>query len=62
MVDYEREVREGAETFEAAFIGVIGEDRSVIHLFFHKGKAADLSSDRRDCLESCSKAFADIAS
>ena len=50
VVDYKREVREGAEAFKAAFIGVIGEDRSVIHLFFHEGKAVDLSSDRRDCL------------
>ena len=62
VVNYEREVGEGAEAFEAAFIGVVGEDGTVIHLFFHEGEAADLSSDRGDCLKGCSKAFADIAS
>ena len=62
VVDYEREVGEGAEAFKAAFIGVISEDRSIVHLFFHEGKTMDLSSDGRDCFQSCSKAFADVAS
>ena len=62
VVDDEREVGEGAETFEAAFIGAVGEDGAVIHLFFHEGKATDLSSDGGDCLKGCSKALADVAS
>ena len=62
VVDDEREVGKGAEALEAAFIGVVREDRSIIHLLFHEGKTADLSGDRRDCLQSRSKAFADIAS
>ena len=62
VIKYEREVGEGAEAFEAAFIGVVCKDRTVIHLLFHEGKAADLSSDRGDCLKSCFKAFANIAS
>jgi hypothetical protein len=49
VVNYEREVREGAEAFEAAFIGVIREDWSIIHLLFHQGKAADLSGNGGDC-------------
>ena len=62
VVDHEREVGEGTEAFEAAFIGVVKEDWSIIHLFFHEGKAADLSSDGGDCLKGCSKALANIAS
>ena len=62
VVDDEREVGERAEAFEAAFIGVVREDQTVIHLLFHEGKAADLSGDRGDCLKGCSKALADIAS
>ena len=62
VVDYEREVREGAEALEAAFIWVVSEDWTIIHLLFHEGKAADLSGDGGDCLKGCSKAFADVAS
>ena len=62
VVNNEREVGERAETFEAAFIGVVREDRTIIHLFFHEGEASDLSGDRGDCLKSCSKALADVAS
>ena len=50
VVNHEREVGEGAETFEAAFIGVVGEDRTVVHLFFHEGKAVDLGGDGGDCV------------
>ena len=60
VVDDEREVGEGAEAFEAAFIGVVRRDRTIVHLFFHEGEALDLSSDRGDCLKGCSKAFADV--
>ena len=49
MVNHEREVGEGTEAFEAAFIGIIGEDRSTVHLFLHEGKAADLSGDGVMC-------------
>ena len=38
VVDYEGEIGEGAEAFKAAFIGVVGEDGAVIHLFFHEGE------------------------
>ena len=62
VVNHEREVGEGAKAFEAAFIGVVREDWSIIHLFFHEGKAADLSGDGGDCLKGCFKALADIAS
>ena len=62
VVDNEREVGEGAEAFKAAFIGIVSEDWTIVHLFFHEGEAADLSGDRRDCLKGCSKAFADVAS
>ena len=62
VVNHEREVGEGTEAFIAAFIGVVREDWSIIHLLFHKGKAVDLSGDRGDCLEGCSKALADVAS
>ena len=62
MVDHEREVEEGAEAFEAAFIGVVRGDRSVIHLFFHEGKAVDFSGDGGDRFKGCSKALADVAS
>ena len=44
-----REVGEGTEAFVVAFIGVVREDWSVMHLFFHKGEAADLSDDGGDC-------------
>ena len=49
MVNHEREVGEGAEAFEAAFIGVVSKDWSVVHLLFHEGKAADLSGDGVMC-------------
>ena len=62
MVNHEREVGEGTETFEAAFIGAVRGDWFVIHLFFHEGKAVDLSGDGGDCLKGCSKALADVAS
>ena len=62
VVNHEREVREGAEAFEAAFIGVVRENWSIVHFLFHEGKAANLSSDRGDCLKGCSKAFTDVAS
>jgi hypothetical protein len=62
VIDHEREVGEGAEAFEAAFIGVVCEDWTVVHLLFHEGKAADLSSDRGDCLKGRPKAFTDVAS
>ena len=62
VVNDEREVGEGAEAFKAAFIGVVREDRTVIHLLFHEGKAVYLSSDGGDYLKGCSKALADVAS
>jgi hypothetical protein len=62
VVDNEREVGERAEAFEAAFIGIVREDRTVIHLFFHEGEASDLSGDRGDRLKGCSKTLADVAS
>ena len=62
VVDHEGEVGEGTEAFEAAFIGVVCENWTVVHLFFHKGKAADLSGDGGDSLEGCSKTLADVAS
>ena len=62
VVDKEGEVGERTETFEAAFIGVVREDRTIVHLFFHEGKAADLGGDGGDCLKGCSKTPADIAS
>ena len=62
VVNDERKVGERTETLEAAFIGVVGVDWTVVHLFFHEGKTVDLSGDRRDCLKSCSKALADVAS
>ena len=62
MVNHEREVGEGAEAFEAAFIGIISKDWSIVHLFFHEGKAVDLSGDGGDCFKGCSKTLADIAS
>ena len=49
VVNHERGVKEGAEAFIAAFIGVIREDWSIIHLLFHQGKAADLSGNGGDC-------------
>ena len=49
VVNYERKIGEGAEAFIAAFIGVVREDWSVIHLLFHHGKAVDLSNDGGDC-------------
>jgi hypothetical protein len=49
MVDHEREIGEGTETFKAAFIGIVRVDWSIVHLFFHQGKAEDLSGDRGDC-------------
>ena len=61
VVNHEGEVGEGAETFEAAFLGVVCEDRTVVHLFFHEGKAADLSGDGGDSLKGCSKTLADVA-
>ena len=62
VVNKEGEVGERTETFEAAFIGVVREDRTVVHLFFHEGKALDLSGDRGDCLKGCSKTLTDVAS
>ena len=62
MVNYEREVGEGTETFKAAFIEVVRGDRSILHLLFHEGKAANLSGDGGDCLKGCSKTFVDVAS
>ena len=62
MVNHEWGVGEGAEAFKAAFIGVVSEDRTVVHLLFHEGKAVDLGSNGGDCLEGCSKALADVAS
>ena len=62
MVNHEWEVGEGAEAFKAAFIGVVSEDWTIVHLLFHEGEAVDLSSDGGDCLKGCSKAFADVAS
>ena len=62
VVNHEGDVGEGTETFEAAFIGVVCKDRTVVHLFFHKGKAADLGGDGGDSLEGCSKTLADVAS
>ena len=51
VVNHEREVGEGTEAFVVAFIGVVREDQSVVHLFFHVGKATNLSGDRGDCLK-----------
>ena len=62
MVNDEREVGERTETFEAAFIGIVREDWTVVHLFFHEGKAADLGGDGGDSLKGCSKTLADVAS
>ena len=62
VVNDEGKVGERTETFEAAFIGVVREDWTVVHLFFHKGKAVDLGGDRGDSLKGCSKTFADVAS
>ena len=62
MIDHEREVGEGTEAFEAAFIGVVRGDWPIVHLFFHEGKAADFSGDRGNCLKGCSKALTDVAS
>jgi hypothetical protein len=61
VVNNEREVGERTETLEAAFIGVVGVDRTVVHLFFHEGKAADLGGDGGDSLKGCLKAFTDVA-
>ena len=61
VVNNEGEVGERTETLEAAFIGVVGVDRTVVHLFFHEGKAADLSGDGGDSLKGCLKAFTDVA-
>ena len=46
VVDHERKIGERIEAFEAAFIGVVRKDWSIIHLFFHQSKAADFSGDR----------------
>ena len=62
VIDHERKVGERTETFDAAFIGVVREDWSVIHFFFHEGKAANLSGDGGNCLKGCSKALANVAS
>ena len=62
MINHEREVGEGTEAFEAAFIGIISEDWFIVHLLFHEGKATDLSGDGGDCFEGRSKTLADVAS
>jgi hypothetical protein len=61
VVNDEGEVGERTETLEAAFIGVVGVDWTVVHLLFHEGKAADLGGDGGDGFKGCLKALADVS-